>query len=189
MKFHVTSHAGLNAFSAYGEGFVRVGEQRYERSLIVTPDRVLPWQAASFEALTETDFAPLLELGIDILLLGTGARQRFPHPRLTRALAQLRARLDSDRGGRCAWAVALLPLARPRPAALTVGGVVMTVKAKVAIAATVLVGLTVAISAPGTHEWKVSGLSASNAAGSAAVRPGAAASQRPIQARRSGSPR
>ena len=95
MKFHVTSHAGLNAFSAYGEGFVRVGEQRYERSLIVTPDRVLPWQAASFEALTEADFAPLLELGIDILLLGTGARQRFPHPRLTRALAERRIGVEA----------------------------------------------------------------------------------------------
>jgi uncharacterized protein len=95
VKFHVTSHAGLNAFSAYGEGFVRVGEQRYERNLIVTPDRVLPWEAASFDALTEADFAPLLQLGVDILLLGTGPRQRFPHPRLTRALAAQRIGVES----------------------------------------------------------------------------------------------
>jgi uncharacterized protein len=95
VKFHVTSHAGLNAFSAYGEGFVRVGEQRYERNLIVTPDRVLPWEAASFAALSEADFAPLLGLGVDILLLGTGARQRFPHPRLTRALAAQRIGVEA----------------------------------------------------------------------------------------------
>jgi uncharacterized protein len=95
VKFHVTSHAGLNAFSAYGEDFVRVGEQRYERNLIVTPDRVLPWQAASFAALSEADFAPLLELGVDILLLGTGARQRFPHPGLTRALAARRIGVEA----------------------------------------------------------------------------------------------
>jgi uncharacterized protein len=95
VKFHVTSHAGHNAFSAYGEGFVRVGEQRYERNLIVTPDRVLDWRAASFEALTEADFAPLLDLGADILLLGTGAKQRFPHPRLTHALAARRIGVEA----------------------------------------------------------------------------------------------
>jgi uncharacterized protein len=95
VKFHVTSHSGLNAFSAYGEGFVRVGEQRYERNLIVTTDRVLPWAAASFEALSEADFAPLLGLGVDIVLLGTGASQRFPHPRLTRALAAQRIGVEA----------------------------------------------------------------------------------------------
>lgn len=95
MKFHVTSHAGRNAFSAYGADFVRVGEQRYERNLIVTPERVLPWEAASFEALGEADFAPLLALDIDILLLGTGARQRFPHPRLTRGLAARRIGVEA----------------------------------------------------------------------------------------------
>ena len=95
MKFHVTSHAGHNAFSAYGEGFVRVGEQRYERNLIVTPDRILDWHAASFDALAEADFAPMLDLGVDILLLGTGMRQRFPHPRLTHALAARRIGLEA----------------------------------------------------------------------------------------------
>ena len=95
MKFHITAPTSRNAFSAYGEGFVRVGAQRYERNLIVTPERVLPWEAASFEALAETDFAPLLELGADILLLGTGARQRFPHPRLTRALAARRIGVEA----------------------------------------------------------------------------------------------
>ena len=95
MKFHITAPTALNAFSAYGEDFVRVGEQRYERNLIVTPERVLPWEAASFEALVEADFAPLLDLGIDILLLGTGPKQRFPHPRLTRALAAKRIGVEA----------------------------------------------------------------------------------------------
>ena len=95
MKFHVTSHAGTNAFSAYGEGFVRVGERRYERNLIVTPERVLDWGAASFEALTEADFEPMLGLDVDILLLGTGAKQRFAHPRLTRALAAKRIGVEA----------------------------------------------------------------------------------------------
>jgi uncharacterized protein len=56
---------------------------------------VLDWRAASFEALTEADFAPLLDLGADILLLGTGAKQRFPHPRLTHALAARRIGVEA----------------------------------------------------------------------------------------------
>jgi uncharacterized protein len=95
VKFHITAPGALNHFSAYGDGFVRVGEQRYERNLIVTPQQVLPWNAASFDALGEADFEPLLALEIDVLLLGTGARQRFPHPRLTRALAARRVGVEA----------------------------------------------------------------------------------------------
>ena len=95
MKFHITAPGALNYFSAYGEGFVRVGEQRHERNLIVTPERVLDWGAVSFEALTEADFEPVLGLDVDILLLGTGAKQRFPHPRLTRALAAKRIGVEA----------------------------------------------------------------------------------------------
>jgi uncharacterized protein len=95
VKFHITAPSGLNYFSAYGADFVRVGERRYERNLIVTPQQVLPWDAATFEALSEADFEPLLALEIDILLLGTGAKQRFPHPRLTRALAAKRIGVEA----------------------------------------------------------------------------------------------
>ena len=95
MKFHITAPSALNSFSAYGDGFVRVGEQRYEHNLIVTPQRVLTWNATSFEALAEADFEPLLGLDIDILLLGTGAKQRFPHPRLTRALTARRIGVEA----------------------------------------------------------------------------------------------
>jgi len=95
VKFHITAPGALNYFSAYGEGFVRVGERRYERNLIVTPQRVLDWGAASFEALSEADFEPVLGLDVDILLLGTGAKQRFAHPRLTRALAAKRIGVEA----------------------------------------------------------------------------------------------
>ena len=44
------------------------------------------WNVASFDELSEAHFAYFLDLKPDVLLLGTGARQRFPHPRLYRAL-------------------------------------------------------------------------------------------------------
>ena len=90
MKLHASAPTALNTFSGYGEGFVMVNGERHESNLIVLPERMLPWTAASFAALTETDFQVFLELNLEILLLGTGTKQRFPEPRLTQALAAKR---------------------------------------------------------------------------------------------------
>jgi uncharacterized protein len=95
VKLQPTAPTALNTFTGYGEGYVLVNAQRHEGSLVVTPERILPWSAASFEALAESDFEALLELQPEILLLGTGPRQRFPHPRLTRALAARRIGVEA----------------------------------------------------------------------------------------------
>ena len=90
MKLHAPAPSALNTFTGYGEGFVLVNGERHEQSLIVLPDRLIPWNVASFDGLAETDFQVLLELDIEVILLGTGSRQRFPHPRLTQSLLQKR---------------------------------------------------------------------------------------------------
>jgi len=72
-----------------------VNGQRHESNLIVTPERILPWGVAGFDALAEPDFQVLLELNPEVLLLGTGPKQRFPHPRLTRALAAKRIGVEA----------------------------------------------------------------------------------------------
>jgi uncharacterized protein len=61
---------------------------------VLTPERVEPWPTASFEALAEADFERLRALDPEVVLLGTGARQRFPHPRLARPLAEARIGLE-----------------------------------------------------------------------------------------------
>jgi uncharacterized protein len=43
---------------------------------------------ASFAALAEADFERIAALGPEVVLLGTGARLRFPHPRLSAPLAR-----------------------------------------------------------------------------------------------------
>jgi uncharacterized protein len=87
MKFHLSVNSGQNIFTAHGEGYVQVNDQRYERPLIVTPEQVLSdWPARSFAALTETDFSHFLSLKPEVLLLGTGNQHRFAHPQLYRAL-------------------------------------------------------------------------------------------------------
>ena len=95
MKLHASAPSALNTFSGYGDGFVLVNGQRHEQNVIVMPERLLPWQAQSFDSLKEEDFQPLLELAPEILLIGTGPKQRFPHPRLTRKLAEKRIGVEA----------------------------------------------------------------------------------------------
>jgi uncharacterized protein len=95
VKLHASAPTALNTFNGYGEGYVLVNGQRHEANLIVMPERILSWDAAGFDALTEQHFQVFQELNPEILLLGTGPKQRFPHPRLTRALSALRIGVEA----------------------------------------------------------------------------------------------
>ena len=88
MKLHASLPGGVNAITGYGEGYVMVNGERRDSSVVVLPDRIEQWRPESFDTLTPEDFAFLKELGAEIVLLGTGARQRFPHPRYTAELAK-----------------------------------------------------------------------------------------------------
>ena len=86
MKLHLTQDPGLQLFSAYGAGFVTVNNVRYEKCVVVSPQAVIEWRVSGFEALTAADFGFIESLKPEIVILGTGAVQRFPRPELTRAL-------------------------------------------------------------------------------------------------------
>ena len=88
MKLHASRPLALNTITGYGEGYVLVNGQRRDSSVVVMPERLESWSAQAFDSLAPEHFAFLKELGMEILLLGTGPRQRFPHPRLTAALTQ-----------------------------------------------------------------------------------------------------
>jgi len=91
MKLQLPHTGAQKAFTAHGAGYVMVGGARYEHPIVVTPQQVLgDWQPQGFEALDESHFAYFLQLKPEILLLGTGAQQRFPHPRLYRQLIEAR---------------------------------------------------------------------------------------------------
>ena len=95
LKLHLANISGINAFTGYGEGYVMVNAQRYERSLVVLPDQlVTDWRPAGFDALDPADFARLAGLAPEIVLLGTGSKIRFPRPELTRALIDARIGLE-----------------------------------------------------------------------------------------------
>lgn len=83
MKFHLDQTGGKNAFTGYGEGYVAVNGERHTESLVVSGERVITaWPARSVEALGADHLAAIVELGPEIVLLGTGARLQFPSPAL-----------------------------------------------------------------------------------------------------------
>ena len=87
MKIHLAKAEGQNQFTAYGDGYVDVNRERIERSVIVLPDRLIQnWPVASFDNLADEHFVQLADLAVEIVLLGSGATMRFPHPRLTAVL-------------------------------------------------------------------------------------------------------
>ncbi|MDQ5914783.1 MAG: hypothetical protein QG584_667 [Pseudomonadota bacterium] len=95
MKLHLSNADGLNTFTAYGDNYVDVNGQRHIANVAVLPERLLPaWTAASFETLSEADFALLAGLGGEILLLGTGKTLRFPSPALLQPLMAARIGLE-----------------------------------------------------------------------------------------------
>ncbi len=95
MKLHADPQTALNTFTACGDGYVEVNRQRYTSALLVRPDEpVAPWEVTDFDALGADDFERLAAGAPQIVLLGTGARQRFPDRRLT--LPLLRARIGVE---------------------------------------------------------------------------------------------
>lgn len=75
-------------FTAYGAGYVAVNNEKHEKNLILLPESIIhEWSTADVTSLSESDMQKLLELGTEIILLGTGNRLRFPPGPLLRPFA------------------------------------------------------------------------------------------------------
>ncbi len=91
MKLNADVNASLNTVTGYDAGYVEINRRRFAHALILQPEgEVLDWSVASFEALAAEHFEALLAHTPEIVILGTGERHRFPHPRLTAALTDAR---------------------------------------------------------------------------------------------------
>ena len=96
MKFHLTQAEGNQLVTGYGAGWVEINGNRYSQSLIVLPNLLIPnWPADDFDSLTEESFRGLLELKPEVVLLGTGEKHRFLHPRISRELTAANISLES----------------------------------------------------------------------------------------------
>ena len=96
MKLHQDSSGALNTVTAYGACYVDVNLVRHESSILLLPDTpVVDWPVSSFDALAPEHFALLLEQAPEVVVFGSGARLRFPHPRLTAALGARRIGVET----------------------------------------------------------------------------------------------
>lgn len=91
MKLHATSTQQYQTVTAYDEGGVEINLTRYTTSLLVLPEAPpVAWPVAGFDALTAAHFEQIDAAAPDVVILGTGRRQRFVHPKLTTALTARR---------------------------------------------------------------------------------------------------
>ncbi len=122
MKLHQDSSGALNTVTAYGAGFVEINLQRHTGSVLVLPGTpVVPWPVSSFDALTPEHFAMLIAPAPEVVVFGSGARLRFPHPRLTAALAAHRIGVEAmDFGAACRTYNILMAEGRKVAAALLI---------------------------------------------------------------------
>lgn len=87
MKLHSTATQHYQTVTAYDDVGVEINAIRYTHSLFVMPEhKPVVWTPENFEAITVEDFAQIEAMKPDVVLLGTGAFQRFIHPRLTAPL-------------------------------------------------------------------------------------------------------
>ncbi|MEN3363024.1 MAG: hypothetical protein V7606_298 [Burkholderiales bacterium] len=91
MKLHSTQTQHYQTVTAYDDAGVDINAVRFSHSLVVLPE-VAPvaWPPASFDALTHEHFEQINAAQPDVVILGTGKRQRFVHPKLTASLTARR---------------------------------------------------------------------------------------------------
>lgn len=91
MKLHSDDTQQYQTVTGYDASGVEINAQRFDFSLIVMPE-VPPraWEVARFEDLAAEHFERIAADTPDVVVLGTGERQRFVHPRLTASLSAKR---------------------------------------------------------------------------------------------------
>jgi Uncharacterized conserved protein len=79
--------AGAFLVRSYAPGEVRVGDAVLHRSCLISAERLIDdWRPQTLDELSEADLAAVFALQPEIVVLGTGTRQRFPDTRLLAAI-------------------------------------------------------------------------------------------------------
>jgi uncharacterized protein len=96
MKLHSSSTEKYQTVTGYDQSGVEINAKRYDHSVLVMPE-VPPraWDVTHFDDLTAAHFEQIAADKPDVVILGTGERQRFAHPRLTASLSSQRIGVES----------------------------------------------------------------------------------------------
>ena len=83
MKLTDETIPGTHLVRSYSPGELWVGESVFRNSCLLRADQVVPeWRPQTLNELTLEDLEPVFALQPEIIVLGTGTRQRFPASRL-----------------------------------------------------------------------------------------------------------
>ncbi|MEX8191331.1 Mth938-like domain-containing protein [Comamonas guangdongensis] len=78
MKFQADK-SDAQTITGYGPGWIAVDKQNHETSLLVGSQGLLKtWSCARFEDLTAAHFEELAQLEAEVIIFGSGSRNRFP---------------------------------------------------------------------------------------------------------------
>jgi uncharacterized protein len=89
MKLHLTTAENNYLITGYDENYIGVNNQRYQQSLIVMAQQLdTEWPVSEFAQITEVQMAELANLNPEVVLLGTGQKHQFLHPKIYQGLTQ-----------------------------------------------------------------------------------------------------
>jgi uncharacterized protein len=95
MKLHLANPRTGYTLTGYGTGYLAVNGIRYEHPLIVTPDAPpTQWKVDGLTTLTAETTGLLLDETPEIVIIGTGQTQIFPHPSQLRPLIEARVGIE-----------------------------------------------------------------------------------------------
>jgi uncharacterized protein len=78
------------AVTGYGEGWIGINRDKVEHSVIISSKgALLPWPCQHPDDLTPAHFQAVSELGIELLIFGSGRRLQFPPAHCLQGLIQL----------------------------------------------------------------------------------------------------
>ena len=88
MKLHSDNTQQYQTVTGYDASGVEINAQRFDYSVLVMPETApRAWDVKRFEDLQPAHFDQIALDAPDVVILGTGERQRFVHPRLIGSLS------------------------------------------------------------------------------------------------------
>ena len=89
MKLQSDPHSGANTITGYGDGYIEINKIPYSHAVLLSSDgEILEWAVKSFDELSPVDFTQMASLKPELIIIGTGKRQRFPKPELLKTLIE-----------------------------------------------------------------------------------------------------
>jgi uncharacterized protein len=96
LKLHLDQAPGKNIIVAHEPGQINVNGVTYTEPILVPTQGAIETLAGlTFESVGAEHFVRILAMKPDVVLLGTGARQRFVHPKVTAPLNNRQIGVDA----------------------------------------------------------------------------------------------